>query len=258
MHRETPVQTSLDALLTRYLGRQAEAHAAGVSPTQADVTPYDASAPLVVDVSLAWDEAQVALRIYGEAVPQSVVPNWADIVAGQAPTVALPLATGNFPQRVRDFQQLLHTNTPVPDDAPAVAAGELIAWAEEVAGQREIASMLLAIGALRLARQFACANEYVARHETLIAHAWRAAWDNEKAALAWHAGDLQAAVQNWERLEPTPAVLFNRGMAHLFLGQPGAARAELQAAATALSGYEAWQHLAQLYLELANGSSLAG
>ena len=107
---------------------------------------------------------------------------------------------------------------------------------------------LLAAGVLRLARHFDRAAEMLGDvHDS----AWAAARDNEAAALAWHRGDTEKALSMWLALEPRPAVLFNRGMALLFLGRKAEAVGPLTAAVAALPETSAWHHLASLYLTLA-------
>jgi len=257
MSHETPVQPNLADLLARYLNRQAEAHALGTITPAGEVTPYEAGPVQPIDTRLAWEEALVALRYYGAApdtVAGQVLPHWPTLVTGQPPVVALAFALGNFPQLVRDFHQLLHGATPAPPRAePAlpVAVPQLQEWADAVAARRQFPQMLLALGVLRLARQFETANDYARQHDHHFPSPWRGGWENEKAALAWHAGEANRARQLWEELEPTAPVRFNRGMADLFLGQPSVARTELEGAAAQLPENSAWQHLARLYLTLA-------
>jgi hypothetical protein len=255
MSHETPVQPKLAELLARYLDRQAEAHALGTVAEPGEVTPYEAGPVQPIEPRLAWSESLAALGFYGPAQTTALpaLPHWPALVAGHEPVVALPLALGNFPQLVRSFHQLLHRTElarPQPAGVP-VAAPQLREWADTVAGQRQFPQVLLALGGLRLAKQFDVAKTYTGQQEPHVPQAWRAGWENEKAALAWHSGECEQARQLWHALEPSAPVLFNRGVAELFLGQPGAARAALEAAAERLPENSAWQHLAQLYLTLA-------
>jgi len=48
-------------------------------------------------------------------------------------------------------------------------------------------------------------------------------------------------------------VLFNRGMAALFLDRPAEARADLRKATERLPESSGWHHLGRLYLALAGG-----
>lgn len=253
MPRETPVQLSLAELFARYLDRQAAAHAGGFAFEPKDVTPYEAGPAQPIDPQLAWHEALTPLTAYDAAVKvddMGALPHWAALVAGREPMLAVAFAAGNFPQLVRDFRSLLGA-AEMPEPGPAVHVPELEAWAEDAAAKRTLPHMLVAVGGLRLAQQHDSASAYLDRHDGLIPAAWRAGWENERAALLWHAGARQRARALWQAQPPNTAVLFNRGLAALFLGEPAAARAPLQAAIGQLAGGGGWQHLAQLYLTLA-------
>ena len=80
---------------------------------------------------------------------------------------------------------------------------------------------------------------------------WRAAHANEEAALAWHRGRADEAAALWQKQSESVPVLFNRGMAALFLGDAVTAHEALTRAAAALPETGAWHHLARLYLALA-------
>src|SRR5437764_1284808 len=82
---------------------------------------------------------------------------------------------------------------------------------------------------------------------------WTVAWANETAALQWHRGEREQAARSWQALPESVPVLFNRGMAALFLGRPVEARAELRKAVERLPESSGWHHLGRLYLALAGG-----
>ncbi len=190
-------------------------------------------------------------------------PDWPTLVAAQEPAVAVPFCLGNFPQLVRSLQPLLHLTpgagrtsatrlaTPVKTtNAPSVASPELIHWADQAVKRPQFPDSLLAIAALRLARDFDRAESLI--HSNADAPAdWLPAWENERAALAWHRGQAKEALTSWQAQKETVPVLFNRGMACLFLNQRAEARAFLHQAVTHLSEDGAWHHLARLYLALA-------
>jgi tetratricopeptide (TPR) repeat protein len=248
---------TLSELLSRYLQKQADACAVGAAAVADEVTPYEAGPVQPIDSKLAWDEA---LAVFALSEPVTATsswkapPAWSSLVAGHEPVVALALAAGNFPQLVRNFHLILQATDLTsfkPHPGRAAAGPELTAWADGAAERRQIPQMLLAVGVLRLAKQLETANDYVRKHDAAIPPAWRAAWENEKAALAWHGGRPEEALTAWQRLEPTPAVSFNRGMAALFLGDAAGARAQLSAAVARLPETIAWHHLGRLYLTLA-------
>jgi hypothetical protein len=255
----TPVQPSLSDLMARYLGRQTAAQGMGFVRAEAadEVVPFEAVPVRPVDARVAWDEATAVLRHFqpGTDTPtRTAPPDWASLVAGHEPATALAFAVGNFPQLVRDWQPLLQAT-----DLPALrrttmrslpAAG-LVEWADQVTSQGCFPDILLAVGALRLAREYDRAAAILQSREALVPSEWRGAWANEQAALAWHRGHADEAAALW-RAQPTSApVLFNRGMAALFLGHRADARTALGKAVTQLPEDGAWHHLGRLYLALA-------
>jgi tetratricopeptide (TPR) repeat protein len=154
---------------------------------------------------------------------------------------------GNYPQSVRNLHPLLKGDpaelrvTPLrPVTAPA-----LVEWAWRT---RTAPQALLAAGVLRLAGYFDDAQGVLAAAE--VPPHWQAVRDNEQAALTWHRGQTQEALQQWQTQEPSVPVLFNRGMALLFLGRAHDALAALNDAVQQLPETSAWHHLGQLYLAL--------
>ena len=178
-------------------------------------------------------------------------PDWPMLVASQEPVVALAFAVGNFPQMVRHVQPLLHSRKfsemrPAPGRAIPVPA--LLAWTNE---QTTYPPILLALGALRLARQFDEAGKLLAKHQPQVPAEWQSALANENAALAWHSGKADDALKMWKSQPESVPVLFNRGMAMLFTDKRADASKALTVATRQLPEESAWHHLGQLYLALA-------
>lgn len=255
--KDKPVQPSLNEMFGKFLTRQAVAHAAGIAAAEAgDVVPFEAVPVQPVDAKLAWDEARSALGFFGaKKVPALKAPSdWTNLVASHEPTAAVALAAGNFPQLVRDLHQLLQApdRTALRSAAarPLPAPG-LLEWADGILADKSYPQALLAIAALRLARQFDAAD---ARLKTAADHVpaeWRATLDNERAALAWHRGQAEEAARLWATQPESVPVLFNRGMAALFLGNNADARTALNKAVAQMPEDNAWHHLGRLYLALA-------
>jgi hypothetical protein len=250
-----PTQPPLHDLLARYLDRQRAAHEEGLGLAEAggEVVPFDAVPVQPVEPRLAWAEAVAVLPALGLS-PQTgpVPPDWPALVASHEPEVALPFCLGNFPQMVRHLPALLHA----PDlGALRVAGGRAVAipgledWAAGAAQSSDAPQALLAAALLRVARQFDAAGRLLKGLH--LPATWHAALANEEAALAWQAGDATAAVASWRSQADSVPVLFNRGMAALFLGESAEARAQLGRAAAQLPEDGAWHHLARLYLALA-------
>jgi hypothetical protein len=259
MARETPIPPNLSELFSRYLERQAEACAVGAAADPDEVTAYEAGPVQPIDPKLAWDEALTVFALLDSTVnPRGwkAPPGWSGLVAGHEPVVALAMSAANFPQLVRNFHMILQTTdlaALLPQPGRSVPAPELIAWADDVAGRKEFPKVLLALGALRLAKQLDAAERLARQQDRSVPAEWKAAWENEKAALAWHAGQAEKALTIWQKLSPSVPVLFNRGMAELFLGQTGAGREHLAAAIARIPESSAWHHLGRLYLALAQG-----
>jgi hypothetical protein len=245
---DRPALTPLSALFTQYLQRQAAAEAEGLNyPEPGDeVVPHEAVPVQPVDPQLAWNDAVAAVpRPHKWQVP----PEWPTLVTGQPPAVDLAFCLGNFPQMVRNLHPLLNAGDltalrGLPGQVAVVT--ELERWAE---GVRRYPDVLLAAGVLRLARHFDAAAVLLNRAE--VPAEWRAAHANETAALAWHRGEVEQAAALWQAQEASVPVLFNRGMAALFLGRPAEARDALTRAVAQLPETSAWHHLGQLYLALA-------
>lgn len=249
----TPTPKSLQELLARYLERQTAAHAAGFSASvpEGEVEPYDAVPARPIDARLAWTEAADALR-YLSATPVSrptkAPADWATLVATHEPVTALAFALGNYPQLVRDLHPLWQTEVltslrPSSDVRPLTTTLN--------AGSAQPEQALLTAGVLRMAGQFERAEALLTACRKSLSAEWQAAWANEWAALEWHRGRGEAALAAWRSQPESVPVLFNRGMAALFLGQTAEARTALDRAARQLPEDSAWHHLARLYLALA-------
>jgi tetratricopeptide (TPR) repeat protein len=251
-------QPALGQLLARLLQRQAEAQAVGLAPVETgEVTPYEASPVQPVDARLAWEEA-IAVASY--LVPDvnkrslTVPPSWPQLVAAQEPAAAPAFAIGNYPQLVRDLHLLLHRFLPAelrPTGGRSLATPALLQWSEKAARQNKLPQALIAIGSLRLARQFDQAGQILANAQKEADAAWQPALLNERAALAWHQGQHADALALWNAAPESVPVLFNRGMACLFLDQPAQARSWLTRAVAQLPEGSAWHHLGRLNLTLA-------
>lgn len=253
--RPPAAQPPLADLLACYLGRQTAAHAAGLAAIEAgEVEPYEAVPVQSVDPRQAWDEATAVLKHFTAADSKSgkAIAEWPQLVAAQESVTALPMAAGNYPQLVRDLAPLFHAAkmselVKAPVATPEIAG--LVESAEASARSGEFPRALVAIGVLRLARQFAAAERVIKSVKSPAA--WRDAWANEEAALLWQSGRRDEAARRWQALPDTVPILFNRGMAALFLDRPADARAALRAAVEKIPESSGWHHLGRLYLALA-------
>jgi tetratricopeptide (TPR) repeat protein len=155
------------------------------------------------------------------------------------------MAAGNFPQRVRDLHPLLTKFNPTElrpsgSQPPTPGLAGLRGWIAKNAKTQT----LLAAGVSRVIGDFDTVEALLASDQSVNAA-------NERAALLWHRGRCDEALAAWTAMAETPAVLFNRGMAQLFLGNTGEAKKTLTKAIAALPETSGWNALAKLYLAVA-------
>jgi hypothetical protein len=239
---------TVGALFARYLQRQMEAQAQGLGFAETDeqVVPHEAIPMQPVDPRVAWHDALAAV-----ATPDArweVPPDWPSLVAAQEPAIALPFCLGNFPQMVRDLQPFLSSTPRVaPHTArnrPLSLSTSLTQWID---AQKAYPQRLLAVAMLRLARRFEEAAALLPTSEE-TPRDWQALRSNEEAALTWHRGLAEEALHLWQAQPASVPVLFNRGMASLFLNRPTEAHSALSEAVSQLPDTSAWHHLGHLYL----------
>jgi hypothetical protein len=256
-NRTTAAQPNLADLMARYLRRQTDAQAAGFAAVAGgDVEAYEAVPVHAVDPREAWDEATAVPAAFGGKAATAGKPaaEWPQLVAGQESHVALPMAAGNYPQLVRDLAPLFHADKLsdlLKSPGPAMTVPGLVEWAEKVVRSGEFPKVLLAVGALRLARQFDAAERLLRDLAGAVPAEWKDAVANEEAALLWQRGDCKEAARRWKALPESTPVLFNRGLAALFLYDRADARAALWKAVQRLPESSGWHHLGRLYLALA-------
>jgi hypothetical protein len=257
-------QPTLADLMVRFLANRSDAAVAAVEPAGGEVVPHEVAGGFRADPRTAWTDATAALTtlrasrgLTSSGSPAGPVPaEWAGFVGQPATAFAVPLAAGNFPQQVKDLHPLLARfdptgRRPTGAEPPAPGLTGLRAWVTREANKQQPAAVLLAAGVARAIGDLDRAEELLAAAEALCTGELRAAWENERAALLWHRGRCADALATWDAMAESPAVLFNRGMARLFLGRAAEAREPLRRAAAGLPETNGWQALAQLYLALA-------
>ena len=239
-------------LFGRYLRRQmaAQTEGLGFAEVDAQVVPHEAVPMQPVDPRVAWHDALAAAS--EEDISWTVPPDWPSLVAAQEPAAALAFCIGNFPQLVRDLQPFL---SGVVLSAPRSARNRPLplspTLAQWVNTDFNCPQVFLAAAVLRLARRFEEASALLPSLQQ-TPPAWQALRANEEAALAWHRGNGEEALHLWQTQTASVPVLFNRGMASLFLGRAAEARSALRQAVEQLPDTSAWHHLGHLYLTLAD------
>lgn len=246
---------NMNDMLKEYLQRRSSAHGDGIATLEAgDVEPYDAVPAQVLDPKQAWDEATAVLTHFDENSAIKSPTDWAQLVSAVDAAVAVPMAAGHFPQSVRDLNRLARsvppTELPTESGSPIQIDG-IETWLRGVEKSASGVEALLAVGVLRALRQFGRADKLLTKIEKTLPAKLRSAWTNEKAALLWSCGPRAEALTMWNSLPDSAPVLFNRGVAALFLGDKGAAKSALTAAVTQIDESSGWHHLGRLYLALA-------
>jgi tetratricopeptide (TPR) repeat protein len=238
-------QPTIDSLMVRFLASRSDAAAPAVETGEGEVEPHEVAAGFRVDPRAAWLDATAAITTGGNAPPPAGPPptEWAALVAQPAAAFALPMAAGHFPQRVKDLQPLLakfnpNELRPHGGQHPTPGFAGLRNWLAKTGP----ASPLVAAGIARTLGDFDTA-------EKLLTEVDRT--ENETAALLWSKGEGDAAMAVWDGVAESPAVLFNRGMARLFLGRVAEAREWLRKAVDAIPDASGWNALARLYLAVA-------
>lgn len=244
-------QPTLADLLGRYLDRQSAAQAIGLGevPT-GDVEAYDAVPVQPVDPKLAWDEAAVALQNCGDTAVVKAPEEWASLVATQESHTALPLAAGHYPQSVRNLMPLYRAESLA--ELPVVAGTPVpVPGLADYSAEGSFAKAMMLAGVYRMARQYDAALAVVRPLVQSSVELERVAAANEEASTLWLNGDRKTADAIWQSLPESTPVLFNRGLAALFLGRKDDARVALTAAVARLPESSGWHHLGRLYLALA-------
>lgn len=247
MNRPTnpTAQPTIEDLMVRFFAARSDAAAAAVETGESEVEPHEVAAGFRVDPRAAWLDANAAQTLGGNAPPPAVqLPTeWAALVAQPGAAFAVPMAAGHFPQRVKDLQPLLVKFAPAelrPSGSQGATPG--FAGLRNWLAKNGAANPRVASGIARTLGDFDTAAN-------LLAGA--AASENDRAALLWQKGACAEALTAWEALPESPAVLFNRGMARLFMGRTADARAPLQQAVEAIPEASGWHALARLYLAVA-------
>ena len=205
---------------------------------EAEVEPYEVMNGFRTDPRTAYTESYAALKTLGvTGLPTALPPEWASFVQLNAASPAVPMAAGQFPQKVRNAAELMGDSdlTALAPEAAAPVTGfhNLRAWVK-----KQPASALVA----GIARGLGDVAETTGTDAVAI---------NERAATLWLSGKLAEAVKLWLAMPDSPVASFNRGMGLLFTGKTAEAIPHLTAATETLPDSSGWSHLAALYLAAA-------
>jgi hypothetical protein len=247
-HTRPTSQPSLDALMTRFLA----ARAGGPAPASdsGEVVPHEVAGGFRPTANLTWEEALAVFRLFDVEAENLTCPaDWAAFAALESRAVAVPLAAGLFPQRVRQVPALTDEPATEPTTTVAGFAG-LRGWLLKALRSQSATTLLVAAGVAAGLGDWAEADEALQRAEPLCTGPWRAVWLNQRAAHDWLRGRRAEAVAAWAQLDADKVIAFNHGMANLFAGRPVEAETALKQAAKVLPDSSGWCHLAKLYRSL--------
>jgi hypothetical protein len=229
-------QPSLADLTDRMLA--ARLSAPTVDAGEHEVEPYEVMNGFRTDSRTAFTESVASLKLLGATnVSTSLPPEWASFVQLAANSPAVPMAAGQFPQKVRDAAALMDADDLTvfaPKSADSVSGFQsLRAWVKKQP------TSTVTVG---IARALGDAHATTGTDAVAV---------NERAASAWLAGQHADAIKLWSMLPDSPVASFNLGVALLFTGKADEAVPHLKAAADTLPDNSGWSHLAALYLAVA-------
>ncbi|MCU0704213.1 MAG: hypothetical protein MUF18_09590 [Fimbriiglobus sp.] len=210
-----------------------------VDTAEPEVEPYEVLNGFRTDPRTAFVDAVASLKLLGvNDLPRSLPPEWAAYVQMMPATVAVPMAAGRFPQQVRDLAELLDGEAVHKPTPPSEASGftTLRQWVakQENGGAKLAAGIARSLG-----------------DDPAVPTGSDAVSANERAAALWTVGDVSPAVKLWLAMPDSPVAWFNRGMCLLFTDRAAEAIPHLRKAVASLPETSGWQHLAELYLAVA-------
>lgn len=231
-------QPSLADLTDRMLA--ARLAAPSFDATEAEVEPYEVMNGFRTDPRTAFTEAVAAPKLLGvTGLPTSLPPEWAGFVQLAATSPAVPMAAGQFPQKVKDAAALMDA-----DDLTAFAPKSAVSVSGFQSLRAWVKKQPVSVLTNGVARALGDAHTITGTDAVAV---------NERAASAWLAGQHADAIKLWSALPDSPVASFNLGMALLFTGKADEAVPHLKAAADTLPDTSGWSHLAALYLTVAQG-----
>ena len=227
--QDPTAQPTIDSLMLRFLANRSDA-ANAVETGESEVEPHEIAAGFRVNSHAAWLDATAP---FGIAV--AAPPEWTAFISMPAAAFAQSMAAGHFPQRVKDLQPLLAKFNPkelcpTGTQPPLPAFSGMRGWV----AKNGSANPQVAAGISRMLGDFDIA-------ESLLRNTSDA--ENERAALLWQRGKCAEALAAWDALPDSPAVLFNRGMARLFMGRIAESRDALQQAIDSIPETSGWHAL---------------
>ncbi len=262
-------QPDLGQLMARFLKQRSGEELAGTlipADLTSEVETHQAGTATAIDPRMALEEATECVRFLDQELAEGFsiqslkkLPDWAMLVRNHESHLAIPFCLGNFPQLMRSVSPLMQTDSfsPLrPAGMRPIPVSGVAEWGEQMLNKGRVAEALFAAAALRLAGQFPTATSLLTKIRDQVMGEYEDLLLNEEAALAWQQGRAEQAAERWAEhpQADSPVLLFNRGMAALFLDRLAEAKTLLAQAVEAIPESSSWHHLGRLYLTLAEGT----
>lgn len=234
---------ALGELFASHLKQQINLFEQGLGSSSASETaiPHGTLSDVEIDPIPAWkDSVFPTLKNTKEAIANiSAPPGWQSLLFSLPALFGIPLASGHFPQAIRNPIELSNFIREEEGWQTLLPLPELEGWSKG-----NLQKQTISVGICRLAGRHDQASILLDNIKDLLSNN---IVQNELGANYWAMGDHAKALQAWDKLSTEPFAFFNRGLAHLRLGQEKIAFEQLQKASELLPSSSGWHHLAVLY-----------
>jgi len=213
----------------------------GVPSNLETAIPHGTLSDVGIDPIPAWKDS-IFLTITntkGAIANISAPPGWQSLLFSLPALFGIPFASGHFPQAVRNPIELSNFIREEAGWPTLLPLPELEGWSKG-----NLQKQVISVGICRLAGRHDQATILLTNIKDQLSND---IVQNELGANYWAMGDHAKALQAWDKLGTEPFAFFNRGLAHLRLGQEKIAFEQLQKASELIPSSSGWHHLAVLY-----------
>ena len=203
--------------------------------------PHGTLSDVGIDPIPAWKDSifLTLTNTKGAIANISAPPGWQSLLFSLPALFGIPFASGHFPQAVRNPIELSNFIREEAGWQTLLPLPELEGWSKG-----NLQKQLISLGICRFAGRHDQASTLL---NTIKDQLSSDVVQNELGASYWAMGDHAKALQAWDKLGTEPFAFFNRGLAHLRLGQEKIAFEQLQKASELIPSSSGWHHLAVLY-----------
>ncbi len=234
---------ALGELFASHLKQQINLFEQGLGSPSASETaiPHGTLSDVGIDPIPAWKDSVFPTLTNAKAGTANISapPGWQSLLFSLPALFGIPLASGHFPQAVRNPIELSNFIREETGWQTLLPLPELEGWSKG-----NLQKQLISVGICRLAGRHDQASTLL---NTIKDQLSVETVQNELGANYWAMGDHAKALQAWDKLGTEPFAFFNRGLAHLRLGQEKIAFEQLQKASELIPSSSGWHHLAELY-----------